>query len=322
MGLFSQWQDRHNRPGPGIDKNAPEKKAFVVFFEILGRKFWKLCLANLLYVVTCLPVLTRGVADVGLATITRSYAREKHAFIASDFGDSVKKNWKQALPIGIINLVLTAVIVFAVFMYYNASPSNTMAFIGLALTMSVYVIFTVMKYYVPFLTITFKYNLRQIYRNALLLVGAGWKANLVVSLILLACYGLMGLLLFLPNGLGIAFIFVIYLFIFPAFRSLLIQFAIFPTIRRLIIDPYYAQHPDEDKDKRRDLGLEVEESEEEKAEKEEAIFVDRGRTKPEKEKDADAEKRTIPRQYTEAEMRRLENERRAASAKDDDDDTI
>ena len=318
MGLFSQWQDRHNRPGPGVDKNAPQKKSFVVFFEILGRKFWKLCIANLLYLVAFLPILTRGLADVGLANITRSYAREKHAFIGSDFLETIKKNWKQALPVGIINNLLTVVIVFAVSMYYQpAANGNTMAFIGLALTMSVYVVFTVMKYYVPFLLITFKYNLRQLYRNALLFVGVGWKPNLVVSLVLLLCYGLMGLLLLLPNSLGIAFIFIIYLFVFPAFRSFLIQFAIFPTVRRVVIDPYYEKHPYEDIEKRRELGLEVPETENE--EKEESIFVDRGRTKPEDEKETAKAKSSIPRQYTEAEMRRLENRRRAASQADDDD---
>ena len=318
MGLFSQWQDRHNRPGPGVDKNAPQKKSFVVFFEILGRKFWKLCIANLLYLVAFLPILTRGLADVGLANITRSYAREKHAFIGSDFLETIKKNWKQALPVGIINNLLTVVIVFAVSMYYQpAANGNTMAFIGLALTMSVYVVFTVMKYYVPFLLITFKYNLRQLYRNALLFAGVGWKPNLVVSLVLLLCYGLMGLLLLLPNSLGIAFIFIIYLFVFPAFRSFLIQFAIFPTVRRVVIDPYYEKHPYEDIEKRRELGLEVPETENE--EKEESIFVDRGRTKPEDEKETAQAKSSIPRQYTEAEMRRLENRRRAASQADDDD---
>ena len=318
MGLFSQWQDRHNRPGPGVDKNAPQKKSFVVFFEILGRKFWKLCIANLLYLVAFLPILTRGLADVGLANITRSYAREKHAFIGSDFLETIKKNWKQALPVGIINNLLTVVIVFAVSMYYQpAANGNTMAFIGLVLTMSVYVVFTVMKYYIPFLLITFKYNLRQLYRNALLFVGVGWKPNLVVSLVLLLCYGLMGLLLLLPNSLGIAFIFIIYLFVFPAFRSFLIQFAIFPTIRRVVIDPYYEKHPYEDIEKRRELGLEVPETENE--EKEESIFVDRGRTKPEDEKETAKAKSSIPRQYTEAEMRRLENRRRAASQADDDD---
>ena len=318
MGLFSQWQDRHNRPGPGVDKNAPQKKSFVVFFEILGRKFWKLCIANLLYLVAFLPILTRGLADVGLANITRSYAREKHAFIGSDFLETIKKNWKQALPVGIINNLLTVVIVFAVSMYYQpAANGNTMAFIGLALTMSVYVVFTVMKYYVPFLLITFKYNLRQLYRNALLFVGVGWKPNLVVSLVLLLCYGLMGLLLLLPNSLGIAFIFIIYLFVFPAFRSFLIQFAIFPTVRRVVIDPYYEKHPYEDIEKRRELGLEVPETENE--EKEESIFVDRGRTKPADEKETAKAKSSIPRQYTEAEMRRLENRRRAASQADDDD---
>ena len=319
MGLFSSWQERHNRPGPGVDKDAPQKKSFVVFFEILGRKFWKLCIVNLLYVVAFLPIVTRGLADAGLAHITRSYAREKHAFIGSDFLETVKKNWKQALPVGILNMVLTALIVFAVSMYYEpAAAGNTMAFIGLVLTMSVYVIFTVMKYYIPFLLITFKYNLRQLYRNARLLVGVGWKPNLVISLVLLVCYGLMALLLLLPNSLGIAFIFLIYLFVFPAFRAFLIQFAIFPTIRRVIIDPYYEKHPDEDKEKRRELGLEIPDDEQE--EQEEAIFVDRGRTKVEDVAETKtAKKNSIPRQYTEAEMRRLENRRRAASQEDDDD---
>ena len=48
---------------------------------------------------------------------------------------------------------------------------------------------------------------------------------------------------------------------FPAFRALLIQYLTFPSIKKIIIDPYYAEHPGEDIQKRLDLGLEVEQAE-------------------------------------------------------------
>ena len=48
-GLFSMFDV--TREGPGVDKNGPKKRSFVVFFEILRRKFWKLLLAGLLFAV-------------------------------------------------------------------------------------------------------------------------------------------------------------------------------------------------------------------------------------------------------------------------------
>ena len=94
FGLFN-----YNKEGPGVEKNAPKKRAFIVFFEIYGRKFWNLFYANLLFLLTNLPIVTRGLADVGLTKITRNYAREKHAFVKEDFFETVKRNWKQALSV-------------------------------------------------------------------------------------------------------------------------------------------------------------------------------------------------------------------------------
>ena len=107
FGLFN-----YEKEGPGIEKNAPKKRAPIVFFEIYGRKFWQLFYANLLFLLTNILVVTRGLADVGLCKITRNFAREKHAFVREDFFETIKKNWRQALPIGIINLVVIALLIF------------------------------------------------------------------------------------------------------------------------------------------------------------------------------------------------------------------
>ena len=113
FGLFD-----YNKPGPGVDKNGPQKKGIVIFFELYFRKFWKLILANLLYVLVSLPVVTTGFANAGLTYITRNFVREKHAFIYSDFMDTIKKNWKQALPLGLLNLVFGAIIAFDVYFFW------------------------------------------------------------------------------------------------------------------------------------------------------------------------------------------------------------
>lgn len=57
-GLFGFFD--YNRPGPGVPKDAPPKSPFIVFFEILQRKFWNLCKINLMFLVFNLPAVAAG----------------------------------------------------------------------------------------------------------------------------------------------------------------------------------------------------------------------------------------------------------------------
>ena len=176
FGLFD-----YSKPGPGVPKNAPKKKPFIVFFEILGRKFWKLIIANFLFLLFALPVVTIGLAFSGLSYITRNFAREKHAFIASDFVDTVRKNWKQGLVVGIINLLVQVILLFDIYFFY--SSTGTFAIILLALILAVWLIFSFMKYYIYFQLITFKLNIKQIYKNSLIFAFAGLGRNFFLFVI-------------------------------------------------------------------------------------------------------------------------------------------
>jgi len=51
MPLFQ----RYNKPGPGVDENAPQRRSFFHFLELFFRKFGKLIQLNLLYLVTIIP---------------------------------------------------------------------------------------------------------------------------------------------------------------------------------------------------------------------------------------------------------------------------
>ena len=341
-GLFGLFN--YNKEGPGVAKNGPQKRQFIVFLEILGRKLWKVTIAGLMWSLVNLPILTRGLADAGLTRITRNFAREKHAFVKEDFFESIKKNWKTALPIGIINTLVTGVLFYNVFLYILLlfpemalllDPKATIGtpleptwfdFIIIAVTVMGYVTFTWMKYYIPFLMITFKLQLKQIYKNAFLFAGANLPVNLLISVILIAVYLLLGgfVVMMAPtnfSGLALAITLVLALSVIPGVRSLLIQFCIFPSIKKLIIDPYYEKNPHADKQARRDLNLDVEEdpvSPDTPAD--EPVFVD---TIPEKEPTAeDKPKKTMPKQYNEKEMRRFNRQVSSRNATDDDDDTI
>lgn len=54
MGLFGS---NYSKPGPGIDKNAPQKKWIFRFFEIFGRKFGKLTQLNMLAFLASIPFI-------------------------------------------------------------------------------------------------------------------------------------------------------------------------------------------------------------------------------------------------------------------------
>ena len=183
-----------------------------------------------------------------------------------------------------------------------------------------------MKYYIPFLMITFKLNLKQIYKNAFLFASANLPMNVLISVILIAIYGMMGGAVLMTAGSKMNYfvltvVLVLAVSLIPGFRSLLIQYCIFPAIKRLIIDPYYAANPGADKKARRDLNLEVEEEETsaEETPAEEPVFVD---TLPQPEEKAEKSARALPRQYNEKEMRRFNRQVHTRNTTDDDDDTI
>ena len=220
-GLFGFYNV--TKEGPGVSKNEPKKRGFFAFMEIYGRKFWKLAIAGLLWAVVSLPVVTRGWADAGLTFITRNYSRQKHAFIKEDFFDTIKRNRGQALVCGIINLLVTGLIFFnfgffllnlypvqiyqllgvmdeAVLKELTPMSMGLMETISLGCSLLAYLLFTWMKYYIPFLVVTFKLRTKQVYKNAFLFAVAGLKRNLLISVVLIAVYVLMfGIFLLIPT---------------------------------------------------------------------------------------------------------------------------
>lgn len=256
-GLFGLFN--YEKEGPGISKNGPKKKTFIVFFETFFRNIWKFIPINLVYSLITLPVITNGIASVGLTNVARNTARDKHSFGLSDFFETIKKNFKQSLIAGIVNTFVYALIFFAAWFYYTSK--GTFATVGLGITFAMFFIFTVMNFFLWTLIITFDFTLKQAYKNSFKFVFINMKYNLLCILVNLLIIAINVGILFLAQGYWLIALMiegVIFLLTYPAFNALLIQFCTFPAIKKFIIDPYYAEHPDLDIEKRRSLGLEVE----------------------------------------------------------------
>ncbi len=270
MGLFNFIN--YDKEGPGVSKNEPEKKSFVRFFELYFRNFWKLVTLSLYHMLISIPVVTSGLAAVGSANVTRNLSRGKHSFGAQDFFDTIKKNWKQGLGIGILNLVISALLIFDVWYFFGSEGTMSTIFVGISLFLLF--VFTVMKYYMPLLIITFSLSAKQIYKNCFKFVFINLPRNLLILLVEIACAALAFVATLYGGNLGVALVSVLSIAVYPAFRAFLIQFVIFDCIRKYMIDPYYAEHPDADIEKRLDLGLDVPEEYMPKYEDDYGVFDD------------------------------------------------
>lgn len=276
MGLFDQLQNYYTREGAGVYKNGPQKSPFRRFMEIIGNKWTSLLRANLLYILLALPLVTCGLGEAGLTYITRGAARGKFTYPVHDFFATVRRTWKRALPIGLINLVIWLIFGFNAYFYISSlffradgseAPSSHWLMLGLNLIGML--LFAFMNYYIPMMLITFDLKLKQMYKNAFMFALHNFKSNLGIFGILFGVVLVFMLpMLFIDYRIWGAVLLLLYILFYPAFRSLLIQFSIFPYIKKTMIDPYYKEHPEADRSVMRVLNLEVEDG------MEDAVFED------------------------------------------------
>ena len=266
FSLFGGYQ----KPGPGVSKNAPQKPPVSHFFELLFRKFFELVKLNLLFLIPViavsalvylisrftsqaffinLPVVLLTPFCAGLTLITRNYAREEHAFLVSDFKDSLLANWKQFAINGMVCYVLGNIIVFCIQFYYTlAASQNFFYMIPFGISVAILFVFLFIQYYVPVMIVTFDLNLKQIYKNGFIFAIVGLWRNILLTLILGGVlflnhflYYIWPLPILLMNGIWLAFL----AFSVTAF---LINFTVYPLIEKLMIKPVL-EHSEESSDK-------------------------------------------------------------------------
>lgn len=152
FGLFN-----YEKPGRGVDKDAPEKRGFFLFFDILFRKFWRLTTLSLSYTFFSIPalviffvlntflqawispiqdpsfVVTAGIlltfflvsyfgagpASAGQAYVLRNFSREEHAWVWSDFCSQTKANFWKGLGVFLLDILFLILLPGAANLYFR-----------------------------------------------------------------------------------------------------------------------------------------------------------------------------------------------------------
>ena len=194
-------------------------------------------LTKVFYALTLLVLLTFGFANTGMTYILRGYVRHEPVYVLSDFLDVIKRNLKQAFLLGILDLIiLTALAWDIVFWRSQLGFVNEMMFFASLFLLIIYIL---MRFYMYIIMITFDLSIRKILKNSLIFAFLGFKRNMV-AIVGIAAVALTNLYFyFLFPLMGCVFPFVITL----STTAFIAAYAAYPTIQKIMIDPYYKEEP-------------------------------------------------------------------------------
>ena len=200
----------------------------------------------LIIVLVLFLALTWGWQSVGATYVLRGLFRGDAVFVFSDYFHAIKKNFKQAFFMGLIDFLLTAVLIIDfIFFYYRTGVSFGMDFMYFAI-FAMGLIYIVMRFYIYHLLITFELSNFKIIKNALIFSILGIKRNVMAMLgfVLFLAIHLLLIIFILPLGISIPLVLpLVYIFAIFGFIS---TYAAYPIIDRYMIQPYEANNSSEE----------------------------------------------------------------------------
>ena len=173
-------------------------------------------------------------------------------FVWSDFWYAVKRNLKQAMIYGAIDAAVC--ILIGVNLY--SLISSTAEFFASMLFWSnvvIAILYFFMRYYMYVQMVTFKLSIFKMLKNALSFALLGIKRNIMALLGIVTLLFFEIFFLFGTGGILLPAAVIIPLTVLFSTMAFMKVYASYPKIKELMIDPYYAEHPEE-----RPKGLEVE----------------------------------------------------------------
>ncbi len=216
------------------------------------------------FALTLLVIFTFGIVNACIAYVMRNIVKGDSTTLISDIKYCIKRNWKQALLLGIIDLIMIAVIVYDVLFFFLGASGGVASFLFGAMIV-VAMLYIMMRNYMYVLLVTFDLPIRKILKNSFIFALLGFKRNIVAfiggALVWVLDYMLMTVIF--PVGLVLPVIFLVSLTTFMGI------YAAYPKIKEIMIDPYYVSDDVGAKERTND-------GEDEEEELPEPIFKDRG----------------------------------------------
>ncbi len=188
--------------------------------------------------------LTWGWQNVGAAYVLRGFFRGDAVFVFSDFFYGIKKNFKQAFFMGLIDFVCSAVLIVDFLFFYNRTGSFGLDFMYFTI-FALALIWIAMRFYIYNMLVTFNLKNFKIIKNALIFSILGIKRNIlaILGIVILAALHIALTIILLPYGIAVPLVLpLVYLMATIGFMG---TYAAYPIIERYMIDPYDQEKADD-----------------------------------------------------------------------------
>ncbi len=207
-------------------------------------------LTYIFYGLGLLTLFTFGLSMCGTTYIVRNIVKGEPIFFMHDFWSTIKRNWKQGLIFGIIDIALCFLIFYDI-IFFAANAGSYMTSVMFYGAVAIGIIYFVMRYYIYVMMISFELSLYKLIKNALIFTAVGIKRNILgtLGIIVLAMFSYGLLMVFPPLGAIVPFIITL------AIGQFIAIYTSWPKIYSIMVEPYI---------------------EEDTTPKEEPIFIDRG----------------------------------------------
>lgn len=136
------------------------------FFQFLGRVA-DLMILNIIFLITCIPIVTIGAAWTSLYYVTLKMVRNEESYIVRSYFKSFKENFKQATVMWLIVLVLL-VLLFFDYRIISVMETSLNQVIQVGLTAVGLVLAMMLSYLFPLLS-KFYNSIKHTFTNALLM---------------------------------------------------------------------------------------------------------------------------------------------------------
>jgi len=193
--------------------------------------------------ISLLTLFTFGLVNVGTAYLLRNIAKGEPVFVWADFWYAIKRNWKQALPFGIIDGIVNALLFYNIYLTIGSGGDflgNMMFWANVILV----ILYFFMRGYIYVQMVTFKLSVFKIVKNSLSFALLGIKRNILAFLGALVAIILELTLLFGLKGILISGAVIFPLTIMFSSLAYMKVYAAYFKIKEIIIDPYYKEHPE------------------------------------------------------------------------------
>lgn len=194
-------------------------------------------LTYVFYGLALLVLFTFGLVNVGTTYIMRNMVRGEPVFMWSDFWYAIKRNLKQGIIFGVIDLFICFMLVYDLFFFRSNMGSNTMLMIFYFISFAMIFIYFFMRMYTYLMMITFDLSIFKLIKNSVFFAVLGIKRNIMclIGTALAIAVNYIIFLWFMPIGIILPFVITI------AACSFLSVYCAYPKIKEIMIDPYYKE---------------------------------------------------------------------------------